>query len=101
MLLPADLHLTAHHFGAGRALAALVDSASEEDLDKISGKVIHSVELAQRYGTIDPDSNPAPLGPFSSAEAVAGVRADGPHCRLRFGFTFGFPTLSRISSLRG
>ena len=59
----------------GRALAALVDGASEEDLDKISGKVIHSVELAQKYGTIDPDSNPAPTGPFSSAEAVAGVRA--------------------------
>ena len=59
----------------GRALAALVDGASEEDLDKISGKVIHSVELAQKYGTIDPETNPAPTGPFSSVEAVAGVRA--------------------------
>lgn len=59
----------------GRALAALLDGASEEDLDKISGKVIHSVELAQKYGTIDPETNPAPTGPFSSVEAVAGVRA--------------------------
>ena len=60
----------------GRALAALVDGASEEDLDGLSGKVIHSVELAQKYGTIDPETNPAPTdGALLLPEAVAGVRA--------------------------
>tara|TARA_B100000029_G_scaffold502715_1_gene578454 strand:+ start:418 stop:1263 length:846 start_codon:yes stop_codon:yes gene_type:complete len=57
----------------GRAVGALLNSATKDELAKMNGKVIQTVELAQRYGFTDADGK-LPEGPFSSSDAAKQFR---------------------------
>ena len=57
----------------GRAVAALVNKATKEDLAQLNGKVIQTVELAHRYGFTDIDGK-LPEGPFSGSGAAKQCR---------------------------
>ena len=59
---------------AGRAVAALLNRTSSEELDRINGKVIQTMELALQHGFTDA-SGSLPDGPFSSQKAAEGTRA--------------------------
>ena len=59
---------------SGRAVAALLNKASKEDLAKLSGKVIHTAELAVDYGFTDTNGE-LPSGDFSGIEAAKRCRA--------------------------
>jgi len=59
---------------AGRAVAALLNRTSSEELDRINGKVVQTMELALQHGFTDA-SGSLPDGPFSSQEAAEGTRA--------------------------
>ena len=58
---------------SGRAVAALLNKASEEDLAKLNGKVIHTAELAVDYGFTDTNGE-VPSGDFSGVEAARRCR---------------------------
>lgn len=58
---------------SGRAVAALLNKASEEDLAKLNGKVIHTAELAVDYGFTDTNGE-LPSGDFSGVEAARRCR---------------------------
>ena len=53
----------------GRAVAALLNKASNGDLERLNGKVIQTAELATDYGFVDADGE-VPVGPFSGIEAA-------------------------------
>ena len=57
----------------GRAVAALLNSAAKEELTQMNGKVVQTVELAQRYGFTDIDGK-LPEGPFSGSDAAKQCR---------------------------
>ena len=57
----------------GRAVAALLNSAAKEELAKMNGKVVQTVELAHRYGFTDIDGK-LPEGPFSGSDAAKQCR---------------------------
>ncbi len=59
---------------SGRAVAALLNKASKEDLAKLNGKVIHTAELAVDYGFTDTNGE-LPSGDFSGVEAAKRCRA--------------------------
>ena len=54
---------------SGRAVAALLNKATKEDLVKLNGKVIHTAELAVDYGFTDINGE-LPSGDFSGVEAA-------------------------------
>jgi dehydrogenase/reductase SDR family protein 1 len=58
---------------SGRAVAALLNKASKEDLAKLNGKVIHTAELAVDYGFTDTNGE-LPSGDFSGVEAAKRCR---------------------------
>ena len=59
---------------AGRAVAALLNRTSIEELDRINGKVVQTMELALKHEFTD-ETGSLPDGPFSSQEAAEGNRA--------------------------
>lgn len=68
---------------AGRAVAALMN-ASEEDMTTLTGKVIQTREVADKFGFTDVDGK-HPDGPFTNPEAIAGMRKamrNPPHLNL-------------------
>ncbi len=58
----------------GRAVAALLNKATKEELKRFSGKVVQTAELAVDYGFTDVDGE-IPSGPFSGVEAAKQCRA--------------------------
>ena len=68
---------------AGRSVAALMN-ASEEDMNQLTGKVIQTREVADKFGFTDVDGK-HPDGPFTNPDAVAGMRKkinNPPHMNL-------------------
>jgi len=57
----------------GRAIAALLNKATKEDLARLNGKVVQTAELAVDYGFTDV-SGEVPKGPFSSVDAAKQCR---------------------------
>ncbi len=57
----------------GRAVACLLNKATEKDLSRYSGKVVQTVELALDYGFVDSDGE-LPKGPFSGIESARQCR---------------------------
>ena len=58
---------------SGRAVAALLNRASKDHLEKLSGKVIHTAELSVDYGFTDMNGT-LPSGDFSGVEAAQRCR---------------------------
>ena len=58
---------------AGRAVAALLNRTSIEELDRINGKVVQTMELALKHEFTD-ETGSLPDGPFSSQEAAEANR---------------------------
>jgi dehydrogenase/reductase SDR family protein 1 len=58
---------------SGRAVGALLNKASKEDLARLNGKVIHTAELAVDYGFTDADGS-MPNADFSGVEAAKRCR---------------------------
>ena len=58
---------------SGRAVGALLNKASQEDLARLNGKVIHTAELAVDYGFTDADGS-MPNADFSGVEAAKRCR---------------------------
>ena len=57
----------------GRAVAALINTATKEELAQMNGKVVQTVELAVDYGFTDVDGQ-LPSGPFSNRDAAKQCR---------------------------
>ena len=57
----------------GRAVAALLNTATKEDLAQMNGKVVQTAELAVNYGFTDLNGE-LPQGPFSSVDAAKQCR---------------------------
>ena len=57
----------------GRAVAALLNTATKEDLELMNGKVVQTVELAVEYGFTD-ITGEMPKGPFSNIDAAKQCR---------------------------
>jgi len=57
----------------GRAVASLLNKATEKDLSRYSGKVVQTVELALDYGFVDAGGE-IPNGPFSGIESAKQCR---------------------------
>ncbi|SVC62210.1 uncharacterized protein METZ01_LOCUS315064 [marine metagenome] len=57
----------------GRAVAALLNTATKEDLAQMNGKVVQTAELAVTYGFTDLNGE-LPQGPFSSVDAAKQCR---------------------------
>jgi hypothetical protein len=57
----------------GRAVAALLNKATNEDLARMSGKVVQTAELAVDYGFTDMNGG-MPEGDFSGVEAAKRCR---------------------------
>jgi len=57
----------------GRAVAALLNKATNEDLARMSGKVVQTAELAEDYGFTDVNGG-MPEGDFSGVEAAKRCR---------------------------
>ena len=57
----------------GRAVAALINTATKEELAQMNGKVVQTVELAVSYGFTDVDGE-LPKGPFSNSDAAKQCR---------------------------
>ena len=57
----------------GRAVASLLNKATEKDLSRDSGKVVQTVELALDYGFVDAGGE-IPNGPFSGIESAKQCR---------------------------
>ena len=57
----------------GRAVAALLNTATKEDLAQMNGKVVQTAELAVNYGFTDLNGE-LPQGPFSSIDAAKQCR---------------------------
>ena len=57
----------------GRAVAALLNKATNEDLERMSGKVIQSAELAGNYGFTDVNGR-MPEGDYAGVEAAKRMR---------------------------
>ena len=57
----------------GRAVASLLNKATEKDLSRYSGKVVQTVELALDYGFVDAGGE-IPNGPFSGIESARQCR---------------------------
>ena len=57
----------------GRAVAALLNTATKEDLAQMNGKVVQTAELAVNYGFTDLNGE-LPKGPFSSIDAAKQCR---------------------------
>ena len=57
----------------GRAVAALLNTATKEDLGRMNGKVVQTAELAVEYGFTDVTGE-MPKGPFSSIDAAKQCR---------------------------
>ena len=58
---------------SGRAVGALLNKTSKEDLARLNGKVIHTAELAVDYGFTDADGS-MPIADFSGVEAAKRCR---------------------------
>ena len=68
---------------AGRAVAALLD-APESDMNQLTGKIMQTREVANKFGFTDVDGK-HPDGPFTNLEAVARIRSalnSPPHGNL-------------------
>ena len=57
----------------GRSIAGLLNKATNEDLERMSGKVIQSAELAAKYGFTDVNGG-MPEGDYASVEAAKRMR---------------------------
>jgi dehydrogenase/reductase SDR family protein 1 len=57
----------------GRAVASLLNKASNEDQARMSGKIVQTSELAEEYGFTDEDGR-MPEGDFAGIEAAKRCR---------------------------
>jgi len=75
---------------AGRAVAALLSRTSTDELNRVNGKVVLTMEMALLHGFTDANGE-LPDGPFSSQEAAEGIRAALANTPVQYSSTGDLP----------
>jgi dehydrogenase/reductase SDR family protein 1 len=82
----------------GRSVAALLNKATNEDLARMSGKVVQTAELAVKYGFTDVNGG-MPEGDFSGVEAAKRCREVMSRPVIQFDMDAELPDPSETNNL--
>ena len=81
----------------GRAVAALLNKATSQDLTRISGKVVQTAELAVQYGFTDVNDE-MPTGPFAGVDAAKQCRDEMSKPLIQYDMQAELPNASETNN---